>query len=57
MSEKLVVDATLSTARAMEKGAEGLVKKAWSVLDAASEKQKPSDYLRPEAIRSIQGKA
>ena len=57
MSEKLVVDATLKTARAVEKGTEGLVKKAWSVLDAASEKKKPSEYLGSEAIRSIQGKA
>ena len=57
MSEKLVVDATVKTAQTIERGAENLVKKAWSVLDAASEKQKPSEYLRPEAIRSIQGQA
>ena len=55
MSEKMVVDATTKTVQTIERGAEALVKKAWSILDAASEKKKPSEYLRPEAIRSIQG--
>ena len=57
MSEKLVVDATAKTARTAERGVEAFVKKAWSIMDAAAEKNKPSEYLRPEAIRSIQGKA
>ena len=56
MSEKLVADATVKTARATEKGVEGLVKKAWSVMDAASEKQAPSQFLGDRAVRSIQGK-
>ncbi len=33
-----------------------LVKKAWSILDAASEKTPPSEFLSPKAIQSIQGK-
>lgn len=33
-----------------------LVKKAWSIMDAASEKSPPSDYLSPRAVQSIQGK-
>ncbi|HNZ02193.1 MAG TPA: hypothetical protein PKJ34_13335 [Anaerolineaceae bacterium] len=31
------------------------VKKAWSIMDAASEKQRPSDILGQKTIRSIQG--
>lgn len=33
-----------------------LVKKAWSIMDAASEKNRPGEYLSPQAIQSIQGK-
>jgi hypothetical protein len=32
-----------------------LVKKAWSIMDAASEKKSPSDYLSSQTIRNIQG--
>ena len=34
----------------------GLVKKAWSVMDAASEKKAPSHFLGDHAVRSIQGR-
>jgi len=37
------------------KVAEATVKKAWSIMDAASEKPSPSQYLTPQAIRAIQG--
>ena len=30
-------------------------KKAWSILDAASEKKPPSEYLSKQAISSIRG--
>lgn len=56
MSEKLIADATVKTAQTAEKGAESLIKKAWSVMDAASEKQAPSQFLGDHAVRSIQGK-
>jgi len=56
MSEKLIVDTTKKTVRAAEKGLEGLIRKAWSIMDAASEKKTPSQYLSDRAIRSIQGK-
>ena len=42
-----------------EKGAhmvEAGIKKAWSILEAATEKQSPSEYLSPKAIYSMQGK-
>ncbi len=35
--------------------ADATIKKVWSILDAASEKEAPSKLLRPQAIRSIQG--
>jgi len=38
-----------------EKTAEATIKKAWSILDAATEKMKPSDQLSQNAIRKIQG--
>ena len=55
MSEKLVADATVETAQVAQKGVEGLVRKAWSVMEAASEKKAPSQYLSDQAVRSIQG--
>jgi hypothetical protein len=56
MPEKLIADATVKTAQAAEKGAEGLVKKAWSIMEAASEKKAPSQFLGDHAVRSIQGR-
>jgi hypothetical protein len=56
MPERLVADATVKTAQAAEKGVESLVKKAWSIMDAAAEKTTPSQYLSDQAVRSIQGK-
>ena len=56
MSEKLIADTTVKTAQAAEKGAESLMKKAWTVMDAASEKQAPSQFLGDHAVRSIQGR-
>ena len=37
------------------KTTEALIKKAWSILDAASEKKAPSEYLSKQAIQSVQG--
>ncbi len=52
-----------TTAKAVSEGtrgvvrqAENLAKKLWSIMDAASEKKPPSDYLSSQAIQSIQGK-
>ena len=56
MPEMLIADATVKTAQATEKGAENLIRKAWSVMDAASEKQAPSQFLSDRAMNSIQGK-
>ncbi len=35
---------------------EKLIKKLWSLMDAASRKEAPGEYLSSPAIRSIQGK-
>ena len=56
MAEKLVVDSAVQTARVAERGLERLVRKAWSVMDASSEKKAPSQYLTDRAVRSIQGR-
>lgn len=55
MSEKLISDAAVQAARSAEKGMEKMVKKAWSIIDAASEKKAPSEYLSQRATRSIRG--
>jgi hypothetical protein len=34
---------------------ETAIKKAWSILDAVSEKRPPSEYLSPKAVKAIQG--
>jgi hypothetical protein len=46
----------MKTAKAVEKGTEQLVKKVFSVMDAAAEKQTPSQYLSDAGIKAIQGK-
>lgn len=50
----------LNTAKDVTQKAIGVVdsmmKKAWSILDAASEKKPPSEILKPKAINAIQGK-
>lgn len=51
MLEKTVTDAALKTAKIVETS----LKKAWSILDAASEKKSPSEYLSKSAVQSIQG--
>ena len=32
------------------------IRKVWSIMDAAHEKPAPSQYLKPDAIRAVQGK-
>jgi DNA polymerase III gamma/tau subunit len=51
MSEKVVNDALAKAARVVE----GSLKKAWSILDAASDKKRPSEHLTQDAVKAIQG--
>ena len=55
MTEKIAIDAAVKTADATRRGLEQLVRKAWSVMDAASEKRRPSEYLSGQGVRSIRG--
>jgi hypothetical protein len=55
--EKLITDTAVKTGQKLEKGVEGLMRKAWSVMEAASERKAPSQYLSDRAVRSIQGEA
>ncbi len=34
---------------------ETALKKAWSIMDAATEKKSPSEYLSQTAIKAVQG--
>jgi hypothetical protein len=49
-------EAVAKTAKTIEKGAENLVKKAWSIMDAAGAREKPSDFLNQRAVQALQGK-
>lgn len=56
MIEKTAADTTVQAAQEVEKKTEQLLKKVWSVMDAAAEKQTPSQYLSDAGIKAIQGK-
>lgn len=51
ITERVVSDVARSGTRAVTDTA----KRVWSMLDAASEKPAPSQYLSPRATRAIQG--
>jgi len=55
MSEQVAVHAAVKTADATRRGVETLIKKAWSVMDAVSEKRRPTEYLSGRAVQSIRG--
>jgi hypothetical protein len=35
--------------------ADAALKKAWSIMDATTQKKAPSEYLSPNAVKAIQG--
>ena len=47
--------AVTDVATKMMKVTDVAIKKAWSVMEAAAEKQSPSEYLGQQAVKSIQG--
>jgi hypothetical protein len=49
--EKAVTDTVLTTVKVVE----SVIKKAWSLMDAATEKKPPTETLSPKAIQAIQG--
>ena len=56
MDGKTVVKEGTKTGKGIARNIERFGKKAWSIMDAAANKNKPSDYLSPQAIQAMQGK-
>jgi hypothetical protein len=56
MSAEAVVKSTTDVAKTTTRLVDASVRKAWSILEAASEKKSPSEYLSQNAMRAIQGK-
>lgn len=54
--ETSTTKAVHETTRQTLQAAESLLRKAWTILDAAAEKKPPSEYLKPQAIAAMQGK-
>jgi hypothetical protein len=50
-TKKAVTDVATTTMKV----ADTAIKKAWSIMEAAAEKQSPSEYLGQQAVKSIQG--
>ena len=56
MPEKLIINTAREMVRETARLAEATIKKAWSIMDAAAEKTRPSQYLSEKAIKAIQGR-
>ena len=54
--EKTVVDKATDVTKTSLKLAESAIKKVWSIMDAASQKRSPSEYLSQQGINAMQGK-
>lgn len=54
--EASVAKTTQETAKQGVRTVETIFRKVWSIMDAAAEKQAPSEYLSSKAIAAIQGK-
>jgi len=53
--EAMAIKTVENVAKQTTQLAEATIKKVWSVLDAASEKKAPTEYLSQQAISAIQG--
>jgi hypothetical protein len=49
-------EATTDIVKATAKITETMIKKAWTIAEAAVEKKAPSEYLSQQGIQAIQGK-
>lgn len=56
MPGNMVIKETLSVTKAVTKLGEGILKKPWSIMDAASKKMQPGEFLSKQAMQSVQGK-
>lgn len=55
--ESTIINSTTDVTKKAVQVVDSGIKKAWSILDAASEKKQPSEMLSQNAIRAIQGTA
>jgi U3 small nucleolar ribonucleoprotein component len=49
--------AATDAAKTALKATEAVLKKAWSLMEAATQKERPSEALSPKAIQAIQGQS
>ena len=54
-TEDLAIKTATDAVKTGTKLMEATLKKAWSVLDAASEKKPPSEVLSKKAVKAVQG--
>jgi len=57
MALETAVNATKDVVNKTTKVADAAIKKAWSIMEAATEKRSPSEYLGRQAVKSIQGQS
>ena len=55
MKPETLMRETTDVTRKVAREGEKLVRKVWSIMEAAVEKQQPSQTLSREAVRRIQG--
>lgn len=51
----IIENAAQDAARDAVRVVDATLRKAWTIMDAAHEKPAPSQYLKPDAIRAVQG--
>ena len=51
----IIENAVQDSARDTVRAADAALRKVWSVMDAIHEKPTPSQYLKPDAVRAVQG--
>lgn len=57
MKPETIARETADVTRKVVREGEKLVRKAWSIMDAAVEKQQPGQVLSQETVRRIQGRS
>jgi len=51
----IIENAAQDAARDAVRAVDSTLRKAWTIMDAAHEKPAPSQYLKPDAVKAIQG--
>lgn len=52
----IIKSAVQDVARDGVRVVDSTLRKAWSIMDAAHDKPAPSQYLKPDAVKAIQGR-